>query len=211
MIEESESVLLTIGSRIRTSQKRIWYPDPDPAIFISDHQEGKKYSYIYIIFHRWKVKKKLQNSRNKGFSSYYCLMIEGSKSVPLKNGARSGFRRAKYIWILRIRIWARNTGSKRNFFSTPAFLFFNILLCTHVPLAPATRSCGRRGGGGRGKGLSIAGMVITLCKTPVWEDYHLVVGNRILTLTRLATNTVGPYLFIAFITAFYCILHAGFT
>ncbi len=36
---------------------------------------------------------KLQNSRNQGFSYYFCLMIEGSGSRPLTNG--SGSRRTK--------------------------------------------------------------------------------------------------------------------
>jgi hypothetical protein len=36
--------------------------------------------------------KKSQNSRNQGFSYYFCLMIEGSGfgSVPLTNGSVSG-------------------------------------------------------------------------------------------------------------------------
>ncbi len=93
------------GSSDPYFSQRIRYPNPDPATFVSDHQEGKKYSCIYIIFHRWKGIKKLHNSRNKGFSSFYCLMIEGSESVPLTNGSRSGSGRATNIWILRIRIF----------------------------------------------------------------------------------------------------------
>jgi hypothetical protein len=58
-----------------------------------------------IIFQREKVIKKSQNSRNQGFSYYFCLMIERSGPVPLTNGSRSGFRRPKNI---RIRI--RNTA-----------------------------------------------------------------------------------------------------
>ncbi len=61
--------------------------------------------YIYIIFQRKKAKKKSQNSRNQGFSTYFCLMIEGSGSIPLTNG--SGSRMPKNMWI-RIRIC--NTG-----------------------------------------------------------------------------------------------------
>ncbi len=34
--------------------------------------------YIYIIFQRYKVINKSQNSRNKVFSYSFCLMIEGS-------------------------------------------------------------------------------------------------------------------------------------
>ena len=36
-------------------------------------------------------------------SYYFCLMIEGSGSMPLTNGSRSGSRRPKNMWI-------RNTG-----------------------------------------------------------------------------------------------------
>ncbi len=42
-----------------------------------------------------KVIKKSQNIRNQGFSYDFCLMIEGSGSVPLTNG--SGSRRPKNI------------------------------------------------------------------------------------------------------------------
>ncbi len=43
---------------------------------------------------KWKVIKRSQNStRNQGFSYYFCLMIEGSGSVPLTS--RSGSRRPK--------------------------------------------------------------------------------------------------------------------
>ncbi len=44
-------------------------------------------TFFYIIFQSEKVISKLQNSRNKGFSYYFCVMIEGSRSgsVPLKS------------------------------------------------------------------------------------------------------------------------------
>jgi hypothetical protein len=47
-----------------------------------------------------------QNGRNQSFSFYFCMMIEGSGSIPLTNG--SGM--PKNMWI-RIRIRIRNTGS----------------------------------------------------------------------------------------------------
>jgi hypothetical protein len=53
-------------------------------------------------FFKEKVEKKSQNSRSQGFSYYFCLMIEGSGSVPLTGG--SGSRRPKNIWIRRIQI-----------------------------------------------------------------------------------------------------------
>jgi hypothetical protein len=58
------------------------------------------------LHHFSKIKsQKEQNSRNQGFSFYFCLMIEGSGS---------GTRRPKNMlirWIrIRIRIWIRNTA-----------------------------------------------------------------------------------------------------
>ena len=46
--------------------------------------------YIYIIFQRQKVIKKSQNNRNKGFSYYFCLTMQGSGSVNPTNGSGSG-------------------------------------------------------------------------------------------------------------------------
>ncbi len=59
-----------------------------------------------------KAKRSQKNSRNQGFSYYFCLMIEGSGtgsgSTPLTNGSGSGSRRPKNAWI-RTRIRIRNT------------------------------------------------------------------------------------------------------
>ncbi len=70
--------------------------------------------HIYIIFQKKKIQKQLQNTRNQGFSYYFCLLIEesGSGSIPLTNG--SGSRRPKNMWIrwIEIRIRIRNTGWK---------------------------------------------------------------------------------------------------
>ncbi len=94
--------------------------DPDSAIFVRDLQDVNKnnfvfkvfllitfWRYIYIIFQRQKVIKKSQNSRNKCFSYYFCVMIEGFRpgSENLNNVSGSG--RPINIWILGIRI--RNT------------------------------------------------------------------------------------------------------
>ncbi len=68
----------------------------------------KGFSAYYFLkvhlhhFSKTKSKKKSQNSRNQGFSYYFCLLIEG-----LTSGSWSGSRRPKNIWIRRIRI--RNT------------------------------------------------------------------------------------------------------
>ncbi len=60
-------------------------------------------------FSKIKSPKESQNSRNPGFSYYFCMMIEGSGSgsIPLING--SGSRRTKNI-LIRIRIRIRNTA-----------------------------------------------------------------------------------------------------
>jgi hypothetical protein len=71
--------------------------------FVSDFQDAniKKNSYFLKFFRLFLVffdgtftsfykDKKSQNSRNKGFSNYFCLMIKGSGSVPLTNGSGSG-------------------------------------------------------------------------------------------------------------------------
>ncbi len=80
-------------------------PDPDLDIFVGDHlQDANKKLFLLLpfkgkftlIFRDKKVIKKSQNRRNRGFSYYFCLMIEGSGSGNSKN-----------IRILQIRI--RNT------------------------------------------------------------------------------------------------------
>jgi hypothetical protein len=77
--------------------------DPDPAISVIDLQDASKYSFFPTIFsayyflkvhlhHFSKIKsqKESQNSRNQGFSHYFCMMIEGSGSGP---------GRPKNMWI----------------------------------------------------------------------------------------------------------------
>jgi len=74
----------------------LWIMDPDPAIFVTDLQDANKkliwkkvfllitfWRYIYIFF----KDKKSKSSRNQGFSCYFCLVIEGSGSIPLTNGS----------------------------------------------------------------------------------------------------------------------------
>jgi hypothetical protein len=41
-------------------------------------------------FSKTKSPKEVKNSKNQGFSYYYCLMIEGSGSIPLTSGSGSG-------------------------------------------------------------------------------------------------------------------------
>ncbi len=61
-------------------------------------------------------KESQKNSRNQGFSYYFCMMIKGSGSIPLTNGSGSRSRRPKNMWI-RIRIRIRNTDTKLKFMS----------------------------------------------------------------------------------------------
>ncbi len=73
--------------------------DPDPVIFVIDLQDANKKlikkksfcAYYFLKLHssfsKDKKSKRSQNSRNQGFSYYFCLMIEGS-----------GFMR--YLWFM---------------------------------------------------------------------------------------------------------------
>ncbi len=79
-------------------------PDPDPAIFVIDLQDANKilslnkkcfclllFEGTFTSFYKEKnAQKKSQNSRNQGFSYLFCLMTEGSGSIPLTNGSDPG-------------------------------------------------------------------------------------------------------------------------
>ncbi len=67
--------------------------DPDPAIFVIALQDANKkliylqrfFAYYFLKvhlhhFHRQKVKKKSQSSRNQGFSYGFCLVKKGYRS-----------------------------------------------------------------------------------------------------------------------------------
>jgi hypothetical protein len=67
-------------------------PDPDPAIFVIDLQDANQNLFFQIFsanyflkvhlhhFSKKKSQKESQNSRNQGFSYYFCMMIEGYAS-----------------------------------------------------------------------------------------------------------------------------------
>ncbi len=58
------------------------------------------YYFLKVQLHHFskiKSQKESQNSRNQGFSYYFCMMIEGSGSIPLTSG--SGSQRIKNMWI----------------------------------------------------------------------------------------------------------------
>ena len=106
----------------------LWLVDPapdsdlDPSIFVIYLQHASKklifntiFSAYYFLkvhlrvhhFSKIKSQKESQNIRNKGFSYYFCMMIEGSGSgsIPLTSGSGSG---RPNMWIRWIRI--RNTA-----------------------------------------------------------------------------------------------------
>jgi hypothetical protein len=96
--------------RIHASDKWIRILEPNPAIFVTDLQDASKkqifntifsaYYFLKVHLHHFskiKSKKKSQNSRNQCFSYYFCMVIEGSGSIPLTSGSGSG--RPKNMWI----------------------------------------------------------------------------------------------------------------
>jgi hypothetical protein len=103
--------------------------DPDPAIFVIDLQDASKklifnttfssYYFLKVHLHHFskiKSQKESQNSRNQGFSNYFCMMIEGSGSIPLTSGSGSG--RPKNMWIR----WIRNNDYKDEGFIAKLYL-----------------------------------------------------------------------------------------
>ncbi len=91
-------------------------------------------------FSKIKIQKEVTKHYKSGFSSYFCLMIEGSGSVLLTSG--SGAKRPKNIWIRRIRI--RNTGLGKHrlplfgplFFLATKFVFLIKLVLYGVFVTP---------------------------------------------------------------------------
>ncbi len=105
--------------------------DRDPLVRSTNPDRGNiKQKYIYIIFQR-KCPKESQNSRNQGFSYYFCMIIEGSGSgsIPIISG--SG--RPKNMWIrwirIRIRIRIRKFKFKFKWMFTQVFMIWIIACC----------------------------------------------------------------------------------
>ncbi len=102
------------------------------------------YYFLKVHLHHFsKIKslKELQNSRNQGFSYYFCMMIQGSVagagsipltsgsgSAPLTSGSRSGSGRPKNMWIRWI--WIRNTGPE--FQSAAGPLLIDVVLVANA-------------------------------------------------------------------------------
>ncbi len=100
--EETDTMLRNLCSSVvivdtwHFTDPYIWLTDPDsdPALSVSDLQDANKnyffsiiflpitfWRYIYIILQK-KVIKKSQNSKNRGFSNYFWLIMEGSWPDP---------------------------------------------------------------------------------------------------------------------------------
>jgi hypothetical protein len=79
--------------------------------------------FTFTVHHFSKIKsqKESQNRRNRGFSYYFCMMIEGSGagsgSIPLTSGSGSGSWRPENMWIrwIRSRLRIRNTVTYMSF------------------------------------------------------------------------------------------------
>jgi hypothetical protein len=99
------------------------------SIFVIDLQDASKilifntifsaYYFLKVNLHHFskiKSQKESQNSRNQGFSYYFCMMIEGSGSgagsefgsIPLSSGSGSGRPKNMRIRWIRIRNTAMN-------------------------------------------------------------------------------------------------------
>jgi hypothetical protein len=98
------SGFVTFWSISGSADPYLWLTDPDPALFVSNLPDTNK-KITDIISSKIKSHKEV----TKGFSNYFCLMMEGSGagSVPPTNGSGSGSGRPKNLRILRIRIRLR--------------------------------------------------------------------------------------------------------
>ncbi len=67
--------------------------DLDPAIFIIGLKDAYKKVPLYNFFKETKSQKEV--AKIKVFLTIFCLLIEGSGSIPLTNGSGSGSRRPK--------------------------------------------------------------------------------------------------------------------
>ncbi len=107
---------------------------PEPSIFVSHLQDvNKKLFFIkffacYFLtvylhyFSKIKVIQKSQNSRNQGFSYYFCLMIE--RSFPLTNGSKNIRIRICNTGFSETRAWIPNWGKKPGPVLRPILLNF---------------------------------------------------------------------------------------
>ncbi len=103
--------------RIRIRDPYLWLTDLDPAISISDLQDGNEKfvfpnSFRFLLFDAtytsfFKYKKSLRSHETVGNKAFllFCLIMEGSGSEPRTTGSGSGSRRPENI-----RIRVRNTG-----------------------------------------------------------------------------------------------------
>ncbi len=118
------SMPLTSGSGSGSGYFRPWSSRCQQKLIFNTIFSAYYFLKVLHLHHFSKIKsqKEPQNSRNLGFSYYFCMMIEGSRSragsgsIPLTSGSGSGSGRPKNLWIRWIRI--RNTTRRgiRSFF-----------------------------------------------------------------------------------------------
>ncbi len=96
------------GSGSGSADPCLWLMDP--AIFVIDLQDDSKklifntifsaYYFLKVHLHHFskiRSQKESQNSRNQGFSYFFCMMIEGSGS---RSRAASGTDPDLYLWLV---------------------------------------------------------------------------------------------------------------
>jgi hypothetical protein len=148
------------------------------------------------LFSKIKSKKKSQNSRNQGFSYYFCMMVEGSRSgsIPVTNGSWSGSRRPNNMWIrwIRIRIWIRIRNTVCRFFQRlnwgsnslwgAAIANLGLLNIGQLQVLPAyrqpdTRFC-----------KPYASLILTLAsKAPLWTNKALAASSSSFIVVKICS------------------------
>jgi hypothetical protein len=110
------------GSLIRILQfSSLTFKMPAKNLFLNTIFSAYYFLKLHLQhFSKIKSPKESQNSRNQGFSYFFCMMIEGSGSgagsgsgsIHLTSGYGTGSGRPENTWIrwIRIRIRIRNTG-----------------------------------------------------------------------------------------------------
>ncbi len=105
----------------------------------------------FTSFFKGKMSKRCHKTVESGFSYYFCLVIEGSGSIPLTNGFGSGSSRPKNTWIRWIRIRIRSTATYH--VNLDKTVLKNLLYLLPAPTWAVSVGVGGGGsGGGRSPG-----------------------------------------------------------
>ncbi len=125
------SVTFWYGSGCGSGSSDPYLPLCNGSVFGSGRSKNNEGSECGTLV---KSHKKSQNSRNQGFSYYFCLTMEGSGSVT--NGCGCGSGMAKNIWMLRIRI-----HSTAFHIRVPSYFTLFALLCYLNPVGLNRNGC----------------------------------------------------------------------